>query len=237
MTKKATIFKFDGYKIDAQNSKIVFKYSIEFQGDETLNFSETVILPKKTEKLNHKDISKFLEPLSLILGISYYKLYCPPKVETFCKLSKEQAEFWNIVYQKGLGEFLYKNKLDPKKIAKFPFVKVKDSPVQINVDDSILLGIGGGKDSIGALKLLEKLKLSLLSIETMRPEPVSESVIKKSGKPFVKIQRIFDSRILNLTDTYRGHIPISAIYAFLGILSCALYGHRYFVVANEYGSN
>ncbi|OGI96872.1 hypothetical protein A3I84_03090 [Candidatus Nomurabacteria bacterium RIFCSPLOWO2_02_FULL_36_8] len=237
MSKKPKVFKFAGYEISPETNKIIFKYETGFYNSESLFFSEIIILPKKTKVLKDKNIYKFLEPLSLILGISYYKLYCPPKIETFFKLSKEQAEFWNTVYKKGLGEFLYRNKLDPKKLAKFPYAKIKNSPVRINTGDSILLGIGGGKDSIVAMKLLENFKTSLLSIETMRPDHISQNIIKKSGKPSVKIQRIFDSQILNLTDTYRGHIPISAIYAFLGILSCALYGHKYFTVGNAYSSN
>ena len=238
MTKKATIFKFDGYKIDAQNSKIVFKYSIEFQGDETLNFSETVILPKKTARLNHKDISKFLEPLSLILGISYYKLYCPPKIETFCKLSKEQAQFWNTVYRKGLGEFLYRNKLDPKNIAKFPYTNHKVEPARVKTNDAVLLGIGGGKDSIVALELLKKYSPSLFLLETTRPDPVAQNIMKQSGKTSFTLKRILDPKIFEKhPDSYNGHIPISAGYALSGLLLAALYGYRYVVVGNAHTSD
>src|SRR3989338_871067 len=121
MTKKAKVFKFGGYKIYPASGKIVFKFKTEFYNSKPLLFEETIILPKPTSKLKKKSINAFLNPLSLILGISYYKLYCPPKIETFYKLSKEEAQFWNTVYKKGLGEFLYRNKLDPKKLAKFPY--------------------------------------------------------------------------------------------------------------------
>src|SRR3989344_4919558 len=237
MVPQASLFRFLGYKINAKERKIVFKYSIEFKNTSALSFSETIILPKKTENLNKEYVHKFLEPLSLILGISYYKIYFPPRISISFKLSKEEAQFWNVVYRKGLGEFLYKNKLDPKNLAKFPYSKKQSEPVRINTNDSILLGIGGGKDSIVSLELLKNFQTSLFSIETMRLDNISRNVIKKSGKSSLTLNRMLDSKIFPLQDTYKGHIPISAIYAFLGTLSCFLYGHKYFVVSNEYSSN
>lgn len=238
MTERAKIFKFAGYKIYAKSCKIVFKYCVEFHNHKSIYFYETVVLPRKTENLKREYIHKFLQPLSLILGVSYYKLYYPPKITTFFKLSKKEAQFWNFVYRKGLGEFLYKNKLDPNKLAKFPHLKNKTESVRIGTDNSILLGIGGGKDSIVALELLKNFKVSLFSIETKRHNSISARIIKESGRPSFQIKRILDPKIFKKDEkVYRGHIPISAIYAFLGILSAALYGHKYVVVGNEYSSN
>lgn len=238
MTQKAKAFKFLGYKVYPQKGKIVFKYCVEFHNYKPLYFSETIILPKKTKNLKQKDIHKFLQPLSLILGISYFKLYCPSKIETSFKLSYKQAEFWNIVYRKGLGEFLYRNKLDPKKLAKFPYAKSEVGPIRVQTGNSILLGIGGGKDSIVAMELMKNLKVSLFSVETQRSDLISARIIKESRRPSLKIRRILDSKIFKKHEgSYNGHIPISAIYAFFGILSAALYGHKYIVVGNEYSSN
>jgi len=58
----------------------------------------------------------------LILGISYWKAYCPKEIIIESNsLNKEQAEFWDTVYIKGLGEFFYKNKIDFRGLIKFPF--------------------------------------------------------------------------------------------------------------------
>ena len=141
-------------------------------------------------------------------------MYCSPKIKTFFKLSQKEAQFWNTVYRKGLGEFLYKNKLDPKKLAKFPHAKNKTSFSRIDVDDSILLGMGGGKDSLVAMKLLENFQTSLFLVETVRSDTVTESIIKKSGKDFFKIKRMIDPKLLELKDAYNGHIPISAVLRF-----------------------
>src|SRR3989344_5784125 len=147
MKPLAKTFRFCGYNFDATNGKISFDYRVEFSNRENLDFTETVILQDVPKNLNQELIRKFLEHLHIILGISYYKLYCPPKVIIPFRLSREQADFWNVVYRKGLGEFLFRNKFNPEHLAKFPYSKIKITPERINVSGRALLGIGGGKDS------------------------------------------------------------------------------------------
>ncbi|HAL50149.1 MAG: hypothetical protein UU40_C0001G0022 [Candidatus Uhrbacteria bacterium GW2011_GWD2_41_121] len=240
MKPKSTVFEFKGYALNTKNKQITFDYSIAFSNQESLNFTETIILPRLPKGVTQESLRVFLEPLHLILGISYYKLYCPPKIKLGFKLSKEQAEFWHTVYKKGLGEFLYRNKLDPKIIAKFPASNIKPCPVLIPVQDRCLLGIGGGKDSIVAAELLKENKhdFSSFLVETQRQDPICEKVIKTIGKPSIKIKRVLDPKLFEPhTDSYNGHIPISAIFALLGLLSAALYDYRFVLVGNEYSSN
>ena len=52
----------------------------------------------------------------------------------------------------------------------------------------------------------------------------------------VKIRRILDEKIFQ-EHKYNGHVPVSAIYAFLGILNAVLYKYSYCIMANEYSSN
>jgi UDP-N-acetylmuramoylalanine-D-glutamate ligase len=234
---KSKRFNFCRYDIDIKNKKITFNYRIDFFNRESLEFTETIILPKSPAG-SKEYIEKFIEPLELILGISYYKLYCPPKITTSFKLSKEQAEFWDIVYKKGLGEFLYRNKLNPKRLAKFPYSKTKTEAIRIKTSNQILLGIGGGKDSIVAAELLKDFDTTSFLIETQRKDAISESIMNQMGNPSLKIERILDPKIFEKYEgSYNGHIPISAIYAFLGLLTAYLYDYKYIVVANEHSSN
>lgn len=235
---KAKTFLFRGYNFDAKSLKITFDYRIDFFDRTPLNFTENLILPKASKNISPEALRKFLEPLHLILGISYYKLYFPPKVILPFKLSKEQADFWNTVYRKGLGEFLYRNKLDPKKIAKFPFANIKTNSIDVKVSDRALLGIGGGKDSIVAAELLRGFSIASFQIETQKKDYISENVIKKIGHPSLKIRRNLDPKIFEAhVGGYNGHVPVSAMFAFLGILSAAFYGYEYVIVANEHSSN
>ena len=235
---RAKSFLFRGYNFNAKSLKITFDYKIDFFDRAPLNFTENLILPKASKNISSEALRKFLDPLHLILGISYYKLFFPPKVKLPFKLSKEQADFWNTVYRKGLGEFLYRNNLDPKKIAKFPFAKTKTGSIDMRVKDRILLGIGGGKDSIVAAELLRCFSTVSFQIETQKRDNISENVIKKIRYSSLKIKRIIDPKIFEArVGGYNGHVPVSAMFAFLGILSAALFDYKYVVVANEHSSN
>jgi len=238
MKPQAKIFVFCGYSFDKANKKIAFDYRIEFLNREPLLFTETIVLPKISENLEQKSIQKFFDPLLLILGISYYKLYCPSQIKIPFKLSCEQADFWNTVYRKGLGEFLYRNRLNPKKIAKFPCSKIITAPVQVKVFDRAILGIGGGKDSIVAAELLKNFETISFLMETQRSDAVSQKVIDEIGNPHARVWRELDSKIFEQHEgAYNGHIPVSAIFAFVGLLIAAVYESKYVVVANEHSSN
>ncbi|MDP1845428.1 MAG: Mur ligase family protein [Candidatus Moranbacteria bacterium] len=238
MMPKAKNFFFLGYKFDAKSLKINFDYRIDFFNREPLDFTETIVLPRAPKNISQETLRKFLEPLHIILGISYYKLYCPPKIRLSFGLSKEQADFWNKVYRKGLGEFLYRNKLDPKKIARFPHAKIKTQSVDIEVTDRALLGIGGGKDSIVAAELLHDFSITSFAVETQREDRIFDEVMKKINKPSLKIKRFLDPKIFEAYEgEYNGHVPISAIFAFLGLFSAALYGYKNVIVGNEHSSN
>lgn len=252
MIPKAKSFHFEGYKFDVRNKNIIFDYKIEFYNQDSLLFQEKIILPKDPGEYDTGMIERVLQSLELILGISYYKLYCPGKIVTSFDLSKEQADFWDVVYRNGLGEFLYRNKLDFDRVAKFPHTNkkevVKDRPLQSLLvsssqesEQKILLGFGGGKESLVASGLLQEMpdkKVTSFLLETQKADPVARSVAEKVGNPILTIRRELDTKLFKSHEcSYNGHIPISAIIAFTGVLTAALYGYKYVAVGNEFSSN
>ncbi|MCX6723541.1 MAG: hypothetical protein NT094_05810, partial [Candidatus Staskawiczbacteria bacterium] len=237
----ADIFEFTSYKFEPEKKRVSFGYKQEFNGKNPLIFSETIILP---EDINLTDIPenliiKLLESLHLILGISYYKFYCATKVKIPYKLSKKEADFWNTIYQDGLGEFWFRNKLDPKKSPKFTYDKnKKDEAFSLEKNNKCLVALSGGKDSIVAAELLKEQGIDVTTIftETNIKSDLVDNVAKEFGGKFIKIQRFLDWQV-SQKHKYDGHIPISTIYAFLVIFYAVLYKYSYFVVANEYSSN
>ena len=238
MRPRATVFRFIRYRFDRQKKRAIFDYEIAFANRSPLRFQETLLLPKAPRRLDTKALARFLEPLHLILGISYYKLYCPATIEHPYALSKDQAVFWNTVYRKGLGEFLFRNNLDPKRIARFSYTKKSTLPVRIPVTDRLLVGIGGGKDSIVASELLKDFDTTSFLLETQRKDPISEEVMQVIGRPKLVLKRILDEQLFQEHDgAYNGHVPVSAVFAFVGLFTAALYGYRYIVVGNEHSSS
>jgi len=177
----------------------------------------------------------------LILGISYWKTYCPREIIIESNfLTKKQADFWNIIYTKGLGEFFYKNKIDFRGRVKFPYVEnIQEKAISFPRKERVLLGLGGGKDSIVAAELL-KAQNKDFDLFTVGTSKVQENVADVIGKKPILIKRELDPKLFELNkkkDVYNGHIPISVIYAFLGLLAGILYDYRLIVVGNEKSAN
>ncbi len=255
MYSKDTVFELTSYKFKPDKKRIFFNYKTEFKSKKPLFFTETIILPKVPDlnSIPKEVINKILESLHIILGISYYKLYCGGKRESAVKrglpsstkvklnynLSKKEADFWNIVYKKGLGEFFYKNKLDSKISPKFPFVKnIKKNIYSLEKNNKCLVSIGGGKDSIVAVELLKRnqFNINTFFVKTNEESELIDKIIKTTNIENIKIERFLDYQVFQ-EHQYNGHIPISAIYAFLGLLASVLYRYSYFIVGNEHSSN
>lgn len=244
--RRATVFEFTSYDWDPEKKRVVFTYKTEFtDGREPIIWTECIVLPSTPDVKNIPQglIGNLLQSLHIVLGISYYKFYCATDVKLPYTLSKQEADFWNVVYKKGLGEFFYKNNLDPKISPKFPYQKdsrvvPRENPRSSAMPRRALVGIGGGKDSIVSAELLKQAGFDFTSfhIETTKPSKIVDDVIETVGVGSLKIQRFLDWQV-HQPHQYNGHIPISAIYAFLGIFSAVLYHYDHVIVSNEHSSS
>ncbi len=77
---------------------------------------------------------------------------------------------------------------------------------------------------------------SALFTETQRDSELVDKIVVQAGVPLFKVKRYLDKKVFD-KHPYDGHIPISAVYAFVGVLYSVLYGYSNFIVANEYSSN
>lgn len=229
-------FIFDSYSIVATKTVLTFTYQA---GSD--RFEEKLYLPKPlSDTVDTEIVSVLLFNLHLALGISYWKMKCIPKIEIKSgTLTADQAMFWNLVYTKGLGEFYYRNKIDFRNLVAFPSngqagVKPKD----ISFLKRDLVGIGGGKDSVVTWERLKK-KGSLatgLVIETQKKYESIDELLKTGNIPVIRIRREMDACLIKQKNNafyHNGHVPISMIYAWIGIFAALAYDYRAFVVSNE----
>src|SRR3989344_5466371 len=231
-------FVFSSYTHNSDRTEYSFFY--EIITDKKYQFVEKLILPQKPGQIPEKLLDEILFNIHLMLGISYWKTYCPSKIVIKTKqLTKEQAEFWNTVYTKGLGEFFYKNKIDYRGLVNFPYEETSHvEPTSFPRKNRSLAGIGGGKDSVVVAELLKENDgdFSTFIIENRKHNEVAANVANLVGKNLITIKRQIDPQFFIFNEkpgVYKGHIPISAVYAFIGILLADSYDYSYVIVGNE----
>jgi len=237
MEPKEDTFFFDSYSVLPDKKEIRFCYKYR-----DLKFTETIFIPEAIpSSVNSVLLTKVLQNLHLILGISYYKMHCSKKIIIPYSLTPEQAQFWNTVYTKGLGEFFYRNKIDFRGLINFPYVdKPNIQPRRLSEakKDRFLVGVGGGKDSIVVLELLKKEKKEItgLILETGGSH-IQKEVARVVGIGFFLVKRQLDEKLFQLENIYKGHVPFSAIYAFIALLVSVIYDYSSIITANEKSSN
>lgn len=244
--KNYSTFHFSGYSWNHHAGKISLKYSL----DKEVDFEELVLLPEpiSDERLKEKEweIERMLFALHLIGGISYYKTCLPRSINVPSgMLNKAEAKFWNTVYEKGLGEFFFRNNIDFRGIVKFPELKkptpslnfMRKKPVK-NELKRILVPIGGGKDSVVTADLLRKAGANVTLLR-MEPHPIIDELAHSMGLPMIDVRRqlspaLFD---LNASGALNGHIPVTAYVSILSVLVAILYDFDAVAMSNERSAN
>lgn len=238
---KINKFRFVSYQFDAENSEAILNYAF----DETYFFCEKIKFHKAEKDLSAEKlraIDNILFFLHIACGISYYKAFVPSEMQIETgSLNKEQAEFFNTFYKKGLGEFSWRNNLNLNNVISFPS---SENPSHIRASvlplpDLTAVPIGGGKDSSVVLETLKAHGEKVVCIAQGRPRPIRES-IEVSGCPDIEFTRTIAPELIALNGqpgVYNGHVPISGVYAFCLALCAVLYGYDKVAMGNERSAN
>lgn len=239
MTQRPNVFEFVSYEIQPDKKTIDFNYKTN-----GLDLTEKIILPSQIPSHAENElIDKVLESLHIILGITYFKMFCPKKITLPYALSKAQADFWNTVYTKGLGEFFYKNKIDFRGLINFPYMdkpKIQPRRLYEAKKGRFLVGIGGGKDSVVSVEILKKENKEITGFildSQNTPPQIQIDVAKKMEIDYLIVKRQLDSQLFDLKSEYNGHIPITAIYSFIALLLAAIYDYSSIIIPNGKSAN
>ncbi len=242
MKKQYKTFVFEDYEFNKEAKELLLTYSF----DSEVFFEEKIIFDFEFIKnFNKKILDKAFFSLWVMSGISYFKATLPPKI-IFKKgeLSKLQADFFNKTYLHGLGEFFYVNGLDPA--GKINFKSTNNKTKNTNIKSAIqelksgisLIPLGGGKDSLTTIEIL---KLKNIDFETITVDSDSrfEAVSKIIGKSHLNISRKISLELikLNKEGALNGHVPISAIWAFIFVCTAVLRGNKNIILSNEHSAN
>lgn len=236
-------FAFGSYAYDREKQLCSFSYHCEKNG-ETYRFTEQLFLPKQSvrDDIPAELLDRILVYLHLAIGTSYYKLFTSPELRLSAPLNRTEADFFNLLYSKGLGEFYFRNHLDISSAPSFPTdPRIKRTAQRFGTkSDRMLVGVGGGKDSIVALELLKEAGYTptLFTVITGDNNDIVSAVAERAKLPIMNVTRSIDPQLLaGIPGSFNGHIPISSIYSLIGYLLAVLYDFSYVVVGNEFSSN
>lgn len=231
--KQYTTFVFDSFFFDRKNGRIELNYSL----DDEVKFTEVITIPRDgIREFDEEVLKRALFGLHIIGGISYFKTCLPKKIEIKSgKLTKEQAEFWNTVYEKGLGEFFFKNDIDFRGLINFPAeAKEAAEPISLESSGKALVPVGGGKDSVLTIELMKR-ELLDATLFRMGDHPLIQKTAKIAGLPLLTVERTLSPTLfdLNKEGALNGHVPISAYISWLSLVTAILYGFDNIIMSNE----
>jgi hypothetical protein len=238
-------FIFENFEFNKEKKELLLSYSL----DGEIKFTEKLIFNFDfTENYSEEALKRAFSGLWIMSGISYFKTCLPQKIAIKTgKLSKSQANFFTKIYENGLGEFFVENKLNPYNHVNFPFSKNSSTPHSregrnpVNEEVPIsgtIVPIGGGKDSLVTAKILEK-ACEGFSTWHVGSSQVIKDCVKILDKENLQISREISPELLKLNKegALNGHIPISAIFAFLSVITAILTGKKSIAFSNENSAN
>ena len=231
------------YSWNQESLTASFSYSFD---DKELFLEKIDFSPlKDTEYFSvlHNDeatIKTLLSHLHIALGVSYYKLYPTKEIllKTF-QLDKNQKKFWNTFYLKGLGEFFYRNQLDPRGLANFISENTSQLPKKEKIEfdaEKLLVLFWGGKDSLVSIELLKEKNERFDLFSFGKNFSLHELAEKPSWEKRLIIKRTLDINQINKLleeGYYNGHLPITWIISFVSLVVGYLYGYRGVITSLE----
>lgn len=203
----------------------------------------TFVGPRERRRVPRQVMDNLVFHLGLAELPSYWKATCSPRVEVQAGvLTAEQAAFWKWVLTEGMGEFHFANRTpftDPDFVA---IVGGNGHPHAVSgdrLDEGHVIPVGGGKDSLVTLDLLERRTEEITTI-AINPPPSTESAIQLAGVAGrVTVDRRIDPRLLELNAAgfLNGHTPFGAVIGFTSALVAVLLGRKYVALSNESSSD
>lgn len=241
--------EYSGYDVSIDTVGLHVKYAFNLAGKYI--FHPGFSIPRKrfftnfptSETLESPIFKNLIFQIGLIELVSYWKSACSPHVIIKGQsLSADQVAWWKNVFYHGLGEFFYTNEIV---ISVKDFMNIETDgetiPRQsITLDETVIVPIGGGKDSVVTLELLSQ--AAHIRPFIMNPRGATLECVRVAGfgnEGFIEINRRLDPLLLELNKQgfLNGHTPFSAMLAFYSLLVSAISGHRHIALSNESSAN
>lgn len=246
LRKKHPQFVYENFTIEKLNNNLKIAYKFKIEPDIYFNPEITIgnINQAKIDSLDNRTINNLAFHLGLMEIPSYWKATCSPQILIKAgHLNLAQLNWWHKLLIKGMGQFYYTNKID---FRKRDFLKIKvDSKKKFSPSNQkfnpnqILVPIGGGKDSLVTLEILQQAgykTIPFLLNPVHNPIKSAENIIQAIGsKEAIICQHRIDPKLfdLNRAGYLNGHIPIVAFISFASLLAAILSDSDAVAISNE----
>lgn len=248
-----------GFDFKKENNDLILTFGLELEPNikfypklKIKNISQEIINQISTKETLDPQLNKLFFHLGMAEIPSYFKVACPEEivVKHQGQITEKNKSFWHDLLIKGLGEFYYQNKID---FTKEDFIKIKlEKTSEIEglttkfnppKNSSILVPVGGGKDSSTVLAMIEERKLPY-DIFLLAPHSAAAKeialILQKNGycKNIIEAERSIDPTLLEMNKQgyLNGHTPFSSYLAFASSSIAYLYGQENILLGNEASS-
>ncbi len=247
LRSKHPTFCYEDFSYNIADFTLTLNYTFTIEPD--IVFKPQICIHNVSNSLlQEKDIDaidNFAFHLGLMEIPSYWKTAVSPFISIKAgKLTPHQVQWWHKLLIDGMGQFYYENAIDPtheKLVQILPESNrnIVTKPVEIQ-GDSVLVPVGGGKDSTVTLELLKN-KFSLVSpfIVTPASQAAMEVAKLSNRQKTVSVTRTIDPQLLKMNKQgyLNGHTPYSGVLAFISVFTAYLFGYSHIAFSNELSSN
>jgi len=228
------VFLVDKPEFDPATGLVRLHYGLEDK-----RFLEVLELPAgvSADAAGSAAFRKLLDLTALVLGVSYFKLRAPLVIAApEIALTEFERAFVLDVYENGLGEFYARNALP--RFGRLTLQAPSDilpPPARPSLPQRALLPIGGGKDSLVSVALLEEAGLAFTPFAVNPKGPILTSIARVGIEPLY-VTRTLDKEMIRLSKEpgyYNGHVPSTAINSMIAALCAVLWGYDRIILSNE----
>jgi hypothetical protein len=237
--RKARRFIFTDCDYDPETGEARLGYRFD-DGPELI---ERIVFPQAPRPWDRSSRTAFRQALGilhLVAGVSYYKAGFNPEIRLENpEISAGIHGFLTDLYVEGLAEFAYVNQLDIIGRVRFPNLDNGDAgsfdtAVMLNLPERALVAMGGGKDSLVGLDIMQNAGMAVAPVCVGHSALIRDTV-RSSGLPLLQIQRELAPELakMNAAGAWNGHVPVTAINSAILLCASILYGFRHVVFSNE----
>jgi hypothetical protein len=227
-------FRFVRFGFDAASGTAELAYAL----DDRVEFVERIGFPgaPALPDARRAAFDQALRLLHLLAGVSYYKAAVPPDIRVESgPLDESTAALCEQVYEHGLAEFAWQNRIDLAGRVSFPRGGTAPSaPIALGLPRSSLVPIGGGKDSLVTVELLRAAGEPATAAWVGQSDLI-RACAERTGLPLLNLRREVSPALfeLNRRGALNGHVPVTAINSAILVVAALLYGHDAIVFSNE----